>query len=299
MLSEGIILLVRLREPALELCRLSNIGDREKASLETVCILSLPELTPNATMSWATSHCQPPIQVPYSRNSQQHPPSHPHPNPTSSSGHGKKTGKKTGSSHRQPEGKVDSRRHLRFVSKDRIINVVMNIDGASGYSRTVDLTVRSRTIFKYINAQAQGGMAGAVLTIPWNEWGPINTRIQEIDSITCGSHVGERRATALPTRITIRDYNPYRVGRALTLLGGASREVTLESGSVVKVVKESSVYRGGEWFRDNIETSLPYVETDTSYKEDECGGVFMDEDNLVVEVRTEVSHVHLRPGVKD
>jgi hypothetical protein len=294
-LPEGIILLVRLREPALELCRLSNVGDCEKASLETVCILSLPELTPNATLNWAMCYTQHPGHALFSRNPQQHPPSH----PTSSSG----PGKNTGSSTRQPEGKVGSGRHLRFVHRNRIINVVMHVDGASGYSRTVDLTVRFHTIFKFINAQAQGGppggIAGATLTIPWSEWGPTNTRIQESDSLTCGSHVGERRATVLPTRITIRDYNPYRVRRALGLLGGAGREVTLESGSVVKVVKEPSVYRGGEWFRDDIETSLPYVETAAPYKEDECEGVFMDEDNLVVEVHTEVSHVHLRPSIKD
>ena len=102
----------------------------------------------------------------------------------------------------------------------------------------------------------------------------------------------------LPTRITIRDYNPYRVRRALGLLGGAGREVTLENGSVVKVAREPSVYRGGEWFRDDIETSLPYVETITPHKEDECEGVFMDEDNLVVEVHTEVSHVHLFQSIK-
>jgi hypothetical protein len=295
-LSEEIILLVRLREPSLELCRLSNIGDREKASLETVCILSLPELTPNATLSWAMCYNQHPGHVPISRNTEQHTPSHPHPNPTSSSGQGKGKKKKTGSSSRQPESKVDSRLHLRFVPRDRVINVVMGVDGASGYSRAVDLTVRCRTIFKFINAQAERGIA--ILTIPWNEWGPTNTRIRENDSLTCGSHVGERRATVLPRFVTIRDYNRYRVGRALALLGRAGREVTLENGSVIKVVKEPSVYRGGEWFRDDIETSLPYVETVVPFKEDECEGVFMDEDNLVVEVHTEVSHVHLLSGIK-
>ena len=292
MLSEEIILLVRLREPALELCRLSNIGDREKASLETVCILSFPELSPNATMIWTTCYSQHPGHVPFSRKSQQQPPSHPH--PTSNTGRGKKAGLST----RQPEREAEFRRNLRFVPRDRIINVMMNIDGASGYSRTVDLTVRCRTIFKFINSQAQAGTAGAILTIPWNEWGPTNARIQECESLTCGSHVGERRATVLPTRITIRDYNPYRVGRALALLGGAGREVTLETGGVVKVVKEPSVYRGGEWFRDDIETRLPYVETVVPYKECECENVFMDEDNLVVEVHIEVNHVHLHPSIK-
>ena len=290
--------MVRLQEPALEVCRLSNIGDREKASLETVCVLSFPELAPKATVGWASCYNQHPGHVPFSRNTQQRPPSHPNPNPnpTSSSGRGKK---KKGSKSRQPESKVDSRRHLRFVPRDRVINVMMNIDGESSYSRTVDLTVRCRTVFKFIKAQAEGGIARAVLTVPWNEWGPTNTRIQENDSLTCGSRIGERRVMVLPRRITVRDYNPYRVGRALALLGGAGREVTLENGSVVKVVKEPSVYRGGEWFREDIETSLPYVDTAVLFKEDECEGVFMDEDNLVVEVHTEVSDVHLLPVVED
>lgn len=282
--------MTRLREPALEVCRLSNIHDCENASIETVCILSLPELAPNATLSWATCFSQHPGHVPFSRN-HQHPPSHTQPHQTSSSG----PSENTGSSTRQPKGKVGSRHRPHFVPRNRIVNVVMHIDGASGCSRTVDLTVRCRTIFKFINAQAQRGVAGAVLTIPWNEWGPTNTRIQESDSLTCGSHVGERRVMVLPTRVTVRDYNLYRVRRALGLLGGAGREVTVECGSVVKVVREPSIYRGGEWFRNDIETSLPYVETVVPYKEDdsECEGVFMDEDNLVVEVHTEVSNVHL------
>ncbi|KAI0277114.1 hypothetical protein BGY98DRAFT_1097662 [Russula aff. rugulosa BPL654] len=67
----------------------------------------------------------------------------------------------------QPEGKVGSRRHLLFVPRNLIINVVMYIYGASVYSPTVDVTVRFRAIFEFINTQAQGGIAGAMLTIPW------------------------------------------------------------------------------------------------------------------------------------
>jgi hypothetical protein len=43
----------------------------------------------------------------------------------------------------------------------------------------------------------------------------------------------------------MRDFNPYRVQRALVLFGGTGREVMSECGNVVKVVKEPSVYRGG------------------------------------------------------
>lgn len=56
--------------------------------------------------------------------------------------------------------------------------------------------------------------------------------------------------TALGTRIMMRDFKPYRVQRTLALSGGEGREIMLECGSVVKVVKEPSVYRGGERFRD-------------------------------------------------
>ena len=87
-------------------------------------------------------------------------------------------------------------------------------------------------------------------------------------------------------RASIWDYNPSGVRHALALTGGvAGREVTLECGSVVNVAKETSVYRGGEWFCDDIEPSLPYVETVTPYLG--CESVFMDEDNLLAEVRTD------------
>ena len=93
----------------------------------------------------------------------------------------------------------------------------------------------------------------------------------------------------------MRDYNPSRVRGALDMLAsreaGPGKEVQLECGSVVKVVKEVSSYPGGELFCHDIETSLPYVETTTPYLG--CENIFMDasmdEENLLAEVRTEVS----------
>jgi hypothetical protein len=296
-LSEEIILLIRLREPALELCRLINIGDREKASLETVRILSLPELTISASLRWATCFGEHPGHAPFSKHRQQHPPpplQGLHPLLTTNSGSGRETGSSTGE---QPEGKIGARRRLRSVPRDGIISVVMQVNGLSGYFRTIDLTVRCRTLLEFANINTPAGGAAATGTesaLEWEKWGPVNTRILEHDSLTWGSLVGERRATigqVLPTRITMRDYNPFRVRRALEMLAssgaGPGEEVRLECGSVVKVVKEVSTYRGGEWFCGDIETSLPYVETITPYLG--CKGIFMDEDNLLAEVRTEVS----------
>ncbi|KAF8502715.1 hypothetical protein F5888DRAFT_1114705 [Russula emetica] len=174
---------------------------------------------------------------------------------TINSGSGRETGSSTGG---QPEGRIGARRRLRSVPRDGIISVVI------GW---------------YYSGNA----------LEWKKWGPINT---EHDSLTWGSLVGERRATVgqvLPTRITMRDYDPFRVRRALEMLAsgraGPGKEVKLECGNVVKVVKETSSYRGGEWFCDDIETSLAYVETIMLYLG--CEGIFMDEDNLLAEVHTE------------
>jgi hypothetical protein len=174
----------------------------------------------------------------------------------------------------------------------------MQVNGLSGYFRSIDLTVRCRTLLEFadINTPA-GGTAetGTESALEWEKWGPVNTRFLKHDSLTWGSLNGERRVTVgqvLPTRITMRDYNPFRVRRALEMLAsrgaGPGKEVKLECGSVVKVVKEMSSYPGGEWFCDDIESSLPYVETITPYPG--CKGIFMDEDNnLLANVRTEVS----------
>ena len=277
-LSEDIILLVRLREPALELCRLSNIDDREKVSLETVRILFLPVLTASTSLWWADCFGEHPGHTLFSKNHQQPPSLHPHPHLSSSSG----------LSTQQSEGRIDTRRHLHSVPADGIIVVLMHLSQLSGISRIFDLTVRRRTLLEFSDAQAQAG-AGTVLAVSWEKWGPNKAHILEHDPEMCGgSLAGERRATVLLTYITIRDYNPFRVQRALELFGGAEKEVTLECGSVVKVVKEKLVLRGGECFCGNIETSLPYVKTVVPY--DLCDEILMDKDILVV-VRTQVSQV--------
>lgn len=225
------------------------------------------------------------------KNHQQHLSSHLYPHLTTSSG--------TNSSTWQPEGRVGARcRRLRFPNGG-IVRVVKYLNTLSGYDRMVDLVVRRRTLLEFTDPQARAGATGVagmgvkmVPTLPWETWGPTNSRILGYDLHTSDFLYGERSAIVLMSRITMQDYNPYRVRRALALLGGAGREVTLACGSTVKVVKEASVYRSGECFLNDIETNLPYVETVTSY--DGCHDIYMDENYLVAEV----SHVHLRSSIK-
>ncbi len=265
-----------------------DIGDHEKASLETVCILFLPALTSKACVQWAGCTEEHPGHALFSKNHQHGLPPHSHPPLTTSSD----------SSTEQLEGKVSARhRRLYSVSRDGIIHVVMQVNVLAGYHRMTDLIVRCRTLLEFTDVQAQAGPAdveglGVRTTrmLPWETWGPTNSRILDHGSFTWGGLAGERYATALQSRITMRDFNPYRMRRALALFGVAGKEVTLACGSRVKVINETSVYRGGECFCNDIETSLPYVETVTSYNG--CQDISMDENYLVVEVRTAVSRVH-------
>lgn len=214
----------------------------------------------------------------------------------------------TGSSTWQPKGNVGTRyRRLRSFPSDGVVNLVMQFDTLSGYDHIIDFVVRRRTLLEFTNPQTRVGATGVtgmglgtIPVLPWETWGPTNSRILDHNEFPLSKLSGERRgAAAMMSRITMRDYNPYRVHRALALLDGAGMEVTLACGSVVKVVKEPSVYheiRDGKFCND-IETSLPYVETVTSYEG--CRDIFMDENYLVVEASTRatVSHFHLRSSV--
>ncbi|KAI0271302.1 hypothetical protein BC834DRAFT_858759 [Gloeopeniophorella convolvens] len=254
-LSEDIVLLVRLNEPALELCRLSHIVER-KPTLETVCTLSLPSLVSTARMQWATCFGEHPGHALFSR---QHPP--------------------PSNRHTHP------RRHLRSVPENGIISVVMHIHNASGGFRTVDLSVHCRTLLAHAPPHRP------MHHVRWEDWGPPCTRILEHRSLTWGSLVGERRATVgrraatglsnMPVELTLRDYNPYRVGLALERTGALDQLVELESGTVIRVVTEPSVFPKDDFFRSKLETRMPYVETITTYPG--CEGIFMDEDNLLAE----------------
>ncbi|KAI0294199.1 hypothetical protein BC826DRAFT_1104786 [Russula brevipes] len=250
-LSEEIVLLIRLHEPGLELCRLSNISD-PSASLDTVCILSLPEFNPGASLRWATSFGEHPGHALFSKKR------HPAPDGTPRCPWVRPAGRKAG-------------------ERAATYGLCRGLHPQHGNAPPRD----SRA-----DAETGTGMR----PVPWEEWGPANTRILEHDSLTWGSLVGERRAMVgrlRPTTITMRDYNPFRVRRALARTGGRpGAELKLKCGSVIRVVDDASVYPGGEWFREDVETSLPYVETVTPYPR--CEGIFMDEDNLLVEARTEV-----------
>jgi hypothetical protein len=139
-LSKEIILLIRPHESALELCRLSNIDDREKASLETVRILSLPVFAPNTFLYRTTCFDKHHGHALFSKIRQQNPSA--------------LLSTSSGPSTRHPKDGVGARRRLHFVPMDSIIIVEMIV---LGRGCVIDLTVRRRTLLDFINAQPQAG----------------------------------------------------------------------------------------------------------------------------------------------
>ena len=134
-ISDEIIRLIRLCEPALELCRLKYIGDRERATLKTVRILCLPELTQSASLRWATCFGKHPGDALFSKIPQQYLPPRPRPLMQSTFGSGRSL---------EGKGIAPLRRRLRFTPKDGIISVVMQVNCLSDYFHTIDLRAVSR-----------------------------------------------------------------------------------------------------------------------------------------------------------
>ena len=161
------------------MCRLTNTGDRGKASLRMVHILSLPELTTSACLRWAMCFSERPGHALFSKSHQQHPPSRPYHFLSTNSSSGTETGLST---------------------------VVMQVNGLSGYFRTINLTLRCRTLLEFANINKPAGAtvgSRADSALEWEKWGLVNMHILEHDSLTWGSPVRERRATVgqvLPTQ---------------------------------------------------------------------------------------------------
>ncbi len=142
--------------------------------------------------------------------------------------------------------------------------------------------------------------------VTWAAWGPRATSISDHTSFEWNDLLGERRATVDQSghRIRIYDYNPYRIREARTsgLRKGHNGQVGGEGGrptgnsdegegweggnrahpNGTRRITETSTIRGGEWFRDDVCTALPHLDT-VIYKPG-CRAIYMEQDQLLLHV---------------
>ena len=132
----------------------------------------------------------------------------------------------------------------------------------------------------------------AVVQVPWSKWGPHATRFLTRNSpamyfIT--TTAGQRAVTLenrMPSPIIMRDFNPYavRAARALAAENGQSEQRNwsqqLPNGNRMTLNVEDSVLTAGFIFKEDVRSSLPYVEVVTQ-DEYRYGGVMMDDQRIL------------------
>lgn len=278
MISEDVFALVQLDPLGIELCRISNMkGEGGPPRMDKLCTLLLPPLQEGARPDWAVCVGEHPGHQPFSRGP-------------------------------WPEyRRAPPRRQFRQSTRDSIVSVVMQITGSGKrrVPRMFDLVVRCATLLAHAGAaQADGGDDA----VPWAEWGPRWTSMSDHTSFEWNDLLGERRATVDPHNHEIRiyDYNAYRIRQARKsglAVGGeeggtggggelerrrtGDSDLEVEGGNESRQggsrrITESSTIRGGEWFREDVSTALPHL--DTMIYKPGCTAIYMEQDQLLLHV---------------
>lgn len=131
----------------------------------------------------------------------------------------------------------------------------------------------------------------AVVEVPWSVWGPPATRLFAGDPMTihCVETTAGQRAVMIedrmPTPIIVRDFNPYAV-RAARALASASQQSQgdwskqLPNGNKMTLREDDSVLIAGSIFKEDMRSSLPYIEIVTQDVYD-YDGVMIDDQRIL------------------
>lgn len=305
MLSEDVFALVQLDPPGIELCRISNMAGDSAGSqphMDKLCTLLLPPLQDGARPDWAVCVGEHPGHQPFSRGpwpAYRHAPSR------------RQFRQSTRDSIVSVVMQITGagRREARIF--DLIVRCATLLDHAHAAG------ARSETL-QWTDAEDDRG-DGAV---PWAEWGPRFTSMSDHTSFEWNDLLGERRATVdhRGHQIRIYDYNPYRIrqARMAGLAATGDHRHVGESGSggdgggerrrrgdSDEEVEEGNRYRrrgsrrititerskilGGEWFREDVWTALPHL--DTMIYRPGCKAIYMEQDQLLLQVNDYLDNV--------
>jgi hypothetical protein len=135
--------------------------------------------------------------------------------------------------------------------------------------------------------------APETVQVPWETWGTSATRWFEGDPASMRwitTTAGQRAVTmedGVSTPIIVRDFNPYAVrsARARATAGGHLQHRSdwseeLPNGNLMTLRVDDSVIAAGSVFKDDVRSSLPYVEVVT-LAEYCYEGVLIDEERIL------------------
>jgi len=134
--------------------------------------------------------------------------------------------------------------------------------------------------------------------VRWDVWGPRATAVSDLTHVGWRYLVGERRVTIEQgaSQICIRDYNPYRIRQAMAsmvaakgLAGDNLGDSHEEEGTAntphpkgTRRITEGGTIRGGEWFQDDVTTSLPHLDSEVDVPG--CRAIYMEQDKILLRV---------------
>ena len=132
----------------------------------------------------------------------------------------------------------------------------------------------------------------SLVEVPWSVWGPPATRLfvgNPTPRYYIETTAGQRAVMLedrMPTPIIVRDFNPHavRAARALASASGQSQHGNwskqLPNGNRMSLKVEDSVLTADFIFKEDVCSSLPYVEIVTQ-GEYEYDGVMMDDERIL------------------
>jgi hypothetical protein len=133
---------------------------------------------------------------------------------------------------------------------------------------------------------------GTVVHVPWSAWGPAATRWFKGGRTPVGwisRTAGQRAVTlrdSMPTPIIVRDFNPYAVRAACAAASASGKwqqgnwSMQLPNGNRMSLNVMESVLAVGHIFKEDVRSSLPYVEIVTQNKY-QYEGVMIDEQRIL------------------
>jgi hypothetical protein len=140
--------------------------------------------------------------------------------------------------------------------------------------------------------ESDNGAGGSVDDdVPWDAWGPHATALLDHEYVEWRYLLGERRATIErhADEICIRDYNSYRIRQArapIVAKGWGNSHGNADAfhpEEVTRRIIESSKIWGGQWFQEDVTTTLPRLNIVMDVPG--CRAIYMDQDQLLLRVK--------------
>lgn len=317
MISEDVFALVQLNPPGIELSRISNMKDDSGRGprMDKLCTLLLPPLQDGARPDWAVCVGEHPGHQLFSRGPwpayRRAPPRRQFRQSTRDS---------IVSVVMQVMGNERQMRIFDLVVRSATllahaaaadVDSLSSSNGDGGGGRQAERPARADA---KDNSGDDDEDEDDVNVVPWASWGPRETSMSDHTSFEWNDLLGERRATVdlSGRRVRIYDYNPYRIrqarvsglaevhphprhvgdggegGRPQERAGDSDEEELEEeanrshqkNGS--RRITETSKMKGGQWFRDDVSTALPHL--DTVIYRSGCRAIYMEQDQLLLHV---------------